>query len=185
MVDLKRPKLITLFYFSIVLALSSCGGGSSGSTNEPPQVSNNKVSAVRTSVSTLLVCTNGGITVEVGIDDNDNGQLDDSEVDSTSDVCNGADGHDALISLATLGAGATCAAGGILVESGPDLNLDGSLQANEITATSPICNGAGGSSSQTDVAYIIDLSSEEAGANCPNGGTRIDSGNDLNLDSSL
>lgn len=189
--DFKQLTLNTFLYGSILFALSACGGGGGTSsatpTNTPSTTQNggDKTTAVRTSISTISSCTNGGITVEMGIDDNGNSQLDDSEVDSTSDVCNGADGRDALISLATLGAGATCAAGGILVESGPDLNTDGSLQSDEITATSPICNGAGGSSSQTSIAYIIDLSTEASSVNCPNGGTRIDSGNDLNLDTTL
>jgi len=37
-----------------------------------------------------LVCLNGGTLVEVGIDDNDNGVLESSEVDSATIVCHGA-----------------------------------------------------------------------------------------------
>ena len=39
-------------------------------------------------------CTNGGVRVEGGVDANDDGVLQDDEVSSTADVCNGAPGSD-------------------------------------------------------------------------------------------
>lgn len=39
-------------------------------------------------------CPNGGITIDSGIDENGNGELDEDEVDNTQVVCNGQDGAD-------------------------------------------------------------------------------------------
>ena len=39
-------------------------------------------------------CPDGGVQIDVGVDDNDNGVLDSSEIDQTTYICNGADGND-------------------------------------------------------------------------------------------
>ena len=39
-------------------------------------------------------CPDGGVQIDVGVDDNDNGVLDSSEIDQTTYICNGADGSD-------------------------------------------------------------------------------------------
>jgi hypothetical protein len=39
-------------------------------------------------------CTNGGIKIDVGVDDNDDGALQATEIDQTIYVCDGADGAD-------------------------------------------------------------------------------------------
>ena len=39
-------------------------------------------------------CPDGGVQIDVGVDDNDNGVLDSDEIDQTTYICNGADGSD-------------------------------------------------------------------------------------------
>lgn len=58
-------------------------------------------------------CENGGIKVDVGIDDNTNGSLDGNEVLSTSFICNGVDGNTSLTSVTTEPAGDNCENGGV------------------------------------------------------------------------
>ena len=41
-------------------------------------------------------CADGGIKIEVGVDDNDDGNLQSSEIDQTTYICNGADGVDGV-----------------------------------------------------------------------------------------
>jgi hypothetical protein len=70
--------------------------------------------------------------------------------------------------------GANCAAGGEAIESGVDHNANGVLDASEITATSYVCAGVGGS--VTLVGVVV----EPPGAHCANGGQAIETGFDTN-----
>jgi hypothetical protein len=119
-------------------------------------------------------CSNGGVRVDVGPDDNGDGVLDAEEVVTSEYVCNGADGDqgpagpagqpgadgsdgadgadgtngtnglDALVAVADEPAGANCADGGIRVTSGSDDNRNGTLDALEVDTTRYVCNGADG-----------------------------------------
>ena len=72
-----------------------------------------------------------------------------------------------------------CADGGKMVEAGVDKNANGTLDADEVTSTSYICNGAGGKPS------LVKTSPEAAGTNCPFGGTKIETGLDKNANGTL
>ena len=124
-------------------------------------------------------CENGGIKVEVGIDNNANGVLDSNEVVSTSYVCNGLDGKTSLTAVTTEPAGDNCENGGIKIDSGIDLNGDGTLETTEINATAYVCNGVDGNDG------LIKTTNEAAGMNCENGGIKIDSGIDTNGNGAL
>ena len=107
-------------------------------------------------------CVAGGIKIEGGTDANRNGVLDAGEVASTQYSCNGlggaagatgasgaagasgARGHGTISVVTDEAPGANCVAGGKKIESGVDLNDDGSLQAAEVTATNYVCNGVAG-----------------------------------------
>ena len=107
-------------------------------------------------------CAYGGVMIEVGTDDNDNGMLDSFEIDSTEYVCDGADGTDgvdgaqgpagptgmagmsSLITTSTEPAGSNCAAGGIKIGIGVDDNGDMQLQNSEIDSTLFVCDGEDG-----------------------------------------
>ena len=74
--------------------------------------------------------------------------------------------------------GANCANGGLRVAVGIDTNGNGMLDATEVTNTSYVCNGEGTSS-------LVRTGPEAAGANCPWGGTRIETGLDTDSDGTL
>lgn len=102
---------------------------------------------------------------------------------------NGSDGANSLLSLSAEPAGARCPAGGTRVESGWDIDRDGTLAAGEVTQTAYICTGANGSNGSTGsngpagpagIATLLLLEPEPAGSNCAAGGTRVRSGPDSN-----
>lgn len=145
-------------------------------------------------------CPSGGIAVKVGVDTNGNGVLDDSEVTSTSYVCNGRNGNLGTSGATTLvrqdvePAGAHCPAGGVAVKSGIDANGNGTLEDAEVTTTSYVCNGAAGdagaqgpagSSGPAGAQSLVTLTPEPAGPNCPFGGTLVKNGLDTNANGTL
>jgi hypothetical protein len=80
------------------------------------------------------------VAVRVGLDDNGDGVLADSEIDDTSYVCDGADGHDTLVRTSDAPPDDTCPAGGILVEAGVDRDDDGVLSDEEVSALGTVCD---------------------------------------------
>ncbi len=90
----------------------------------------------------------------------------------------GQDGANGVVATSAEPSGANCKYGGSKVEIGLDTNGNGSLDASEVTSTTYVCNGAGTSS-------LVKTSAEPAGANCPFGGTRIETGLDTNNDGTL
>ncbi len=138
---------------------------------------------------------NGGQRMRSGLDDGlptgtaDDGILQDGEVDSTAYVCNGAtgaDGHALLVTTDTT-VGTACDAygnGGTRIRMGLDDGLptgtadDGVLQDGEVDSTAVVCNGA-------SIVSLVAVVDEPPGANCANGGKRIDSGVDSDRDGIL
>ena len=172
--NMNQTKTKNLFFGLIILLFIGCEGeeGPIGPTGLNSLVNiSNEPSGTN--------CENGGIKVEVGIDNNSNGSLDTDEILSTSFVCNGVDGNTSLTSVTTEPAGANCENGGIKIDSGVDSNGDGTLDDTEITATAYVCNGIDGNNSLTKIT------SEAAGTNCENGGLKIDTGIDSDSDGTL
>ncbi|MEO0601988.1 MAG: putative Ig domain-containing protein, partial [Myxococcota bacterium] len=112
----------------------------------------------------------GGITVQTGVDDNGDGILDPSEVDSTETICNGEDGVNSLLEIVAEPPGANCLAGGQQLTSGLDQDRNGVLEGAEIDDTVFVCD---------PVANLVEVTPEAASQNCPDGGSRIDAGLDL------
>lgn len=92
-------------------------------------------------------CVNGGIKIEVGVDDNDNNLLDWNEVDQTQYVCNGSDGQDGQDGQNGTSGGASedtmltristptlqsCSSGGRIMEQGLDNGDGGGIAQNSI-----------------------------------------------------
>lgn len=76
-----------------------------------------------------------------------------------------------------------CPAGGITVQSGVDVNGNGVLDQSEVSNTQYVCNGnngANGTNGLNGIGALIATTSEPAGANCANGGSKISSGSDAN-----
>jgi len=93
---------------------------------------------------------------------------------------NGPPGASALIVTSVEPAGANCLFGGTKLEVGIDANKDGTLDSSEVSpgGTSYVCNGVGKNS-------LVKTSAEAAGPNCPLGGTRIETGLDVNNNGTL
>jgi OmcA/MtrC family decaheme c-type cytochrome len=85
----------------------------------------------------------------------------------------GDPGDNALAVTTAEPAGANCPSGGTRIDVGLDANANGTLDASEITSTSYVCNGSGQSS-------LVKTGDEPVGANCPFGGTKIETGLDAN-----
>ncbi len=92
----------------------------------------------------------------------------------------GGSGSNALVKVTAEPAGLNCQYGGTRIEAGVDANRNGTLDPSEVSAsgTSYVCNGVGKSP-------LVRTLAEPAGANCPFGGTRIESGLDANNNGTL
>ncbi|MBO4710706.1 collagen-like protein [bacterium] len=111
--------------------------------------SDGKNALAKTSSANSSECLNGGVKIEIGIDDDRDGELDDSEVDETKYACNGPagkDGDNALVNITDEPQGANCPKStGVKIEIGIDKDGDGELTGDEISNTKYICNGKNGS----------------------------------------
>jgi hypothetical protein len=111
-------------------------------------------------------CAAGGKRIDKGPDANGNGTLENSEVTASTFVCAGAPGltgadggvgpaggdgdvglrgHSSLLRTSKEADGANCAHGGLRIETGVDVNDDGTLQDSEVNAsqTQFLCEPAG------------------------------------------
>jgi|GEM_PF-1304080 len=131
-------------------------------------------------------CPNGGYKVNSGIDVNKNGTLDIAETQSTTYICNG---KSALTSLMAEPSGSNCPTGGFRLNTGIDVNGNGTLETSEITNSQFVCNGragndgnngSNGNDGSNGINSLVSMVAEPAGANCPNGGYKVNSGLDVN-----
>lgn len=119
-------------------------------------------------------CPSGGVAVQSGVDENDDGELQDDEITSTRYVCHGvgesgaegasgpagADGRAALVRLDEESAGENCAFGGTRVSAGVDVDGNGMLDAHEVESIEFVCNGADAAAAGESFAlrgdYVVD-----------------------------
>lgn len=141
----RSPFLLALLVGGVVACTGSQGPagppGDSGGTGTPGANALTKTTAEPAGAN----CPDGGTKIEVGVDTNGNGVLDDSEIiaASTTYVCNGS-GKNSLVRTGAETPGANCPYGGTKIETGLDTNNDGVLQDSEVNAaaTSYVCNVA-------------------------------------------
>jgi hypothetical protein len=119
-------------------------------------------------------CTTGGYKLNTGVDLNNNNNLDPSEITNSQFICNGIAGNNSLVTLVKEPAGSSCSAGGYKVNTGVDVNSNGTLDVSEIQSTTYICNGNNGFNS------LIAVKAEPAGPNCTYGGYSFNTGTDVN-----
>jgi hypothetical protein len=131
--------------------------------------------------ATAAQCMFGGYVMYSGLDDNRDGTLQSTERDSTSVVCNGANGYNAVTRQEAY-TGSQCASGtGTKVTSGLDMNRNGALEAAEIQSTSYVCNGAAGDDGTDSL-----IRTSNAGSACSiYGGIKVQVGMDDNHNGSL
>lgn len=157
---LSRLGLEMLIGSFLTLILVACSGGAQDTTTLSPPPGNDVAIGVL-NFAPLSNCPNGGVTIESGVDSNQDHVIQTSELTSTQFVCNGLNGNDgtnglngsdgisnfkALLLISHELPGINCATGGSVVNVGLDLNQDNILGRNEITSFNYICNGANGAS---------------------------------------
>lgn len=101
---------------------------------------------------------------------------------------NGANGLSSIVQTSDEPAGANCPTGGTKLDIGHDSDGDGALAGAEIEQTVYVCNGddgEDGNNGSNGMDSIVQSSAEPAGANCANGGTKLEIGQDVNNDGSL
>jgi hypothetical protein len=163
-----------ILFWIFLSTLVSC------STNDPTPGADGLISLIKiSSESPGQNCVAGGTKIDTGIDKNRNKSLDTDEIQSTAYICNGSSGINNLIKITDEQAGANCANGGYKIDSGLDLNKDGTLGGSEVTKSVYLCNGNDG------LNNLMNVTVEPAGNNCANGGYKIQSGLDLNKDGLL
>jgi hypothetical protein len=157
----RLTKTITFYFGLIVLAgLPACGG----STSE----ANLAIALSVLKAAPSISCPNGGITIQTGIDANNDQLLNDEEVSREQFICNGAaavNGSSSLSSLLVIQdepIGTRCSSGGSQVNAGLDVNANSILDATEITSTTYVCHG-------NSPAAAINGTNGSAGANGSNG----------------
>jgi hypothetical protein len=95
-------------------------------------------------------CQGGGKRIDTGFDDNDNGQLDPSEIDVSAYICDGdvgprgASGANSIAVLYPEDPGSQCANGGVRVDFGLDVDGNGELAAEEVGGSRYVCHGIDG-----------------------------------------
>lgn len=117
-------------------------------------------------------CPNGGIQIEIGIDDNFNSTLDSDEVDKIEIVCHGRDGKDSEnISSSNQTQNLTVADVNQLIK---DAIADIPQLKSDTSATST-----------PGLSSLILTSTEPSGSNCGSGGVKIQAGLDSNKNNTL
>jgi hypothetical protein len=133
-----------------------------------------------------IECSLGGVSIQSGMDINGNAKLDLTEVSTSSSICNynngAVDGFNSLVEIAEEVAGNNCSYGGQKVATGSDTNRNTILDFDEVLVSKYICQGADGVDGTDGATALVNLVSEAVGANCTNGGMRIDAGLDTNSD---
>ena len=92
-------------------------------------------------------CVNGGIRIDVGVDDDANGVLETSEIDQTQYVCDGGSSSNTMLTTITSPLESmNCDAGGQVISHGLDNGEEGGIAANgvlesgEIDSTTTVCS---------------------------------------------
>ena len=81
-----------------------------------------------------------------------------------------------------------CANGGVVITTGVDTNGNGTLEVGEVRDSQVVCNGTTGdkgSTGQDGLRTLVVRSEEPAGANCTQGGEKVEAGVDDNGDGTL
>lgn len=108
-------------------------------------------------------CSNGGLKVDYGQDINENGVLEDTEVQGTSFICNGTSQDPVLVVTVDEPSGDNCADGGVKLLVGVDENGNGILETEEVDNIAFICNGEDAEATgKTFVVLSGDLTNEQA-----------------------
>jgi MYXO-CTERM domain-containing protein len=102
---------------------------------------------VETTDAPESACASGGKTITVGVDADDSGVLEETEIVDSWHVCDPV--ATPLVQVNEEPPGVNCAAGGQRIETGLDEDFDGLLSVNEIDGTTYVCNGETGETGES------------------------------------
>jgi len=88
-----------------------------------------------------VLCEYGGYRFVTGLDQNENGILEATEIQDSVLLCNESDDFNTLIDTEYENPGMNCSSGGLRVLTGKDLNKNDSLESDEVEAIEYVCNG--------------------------------------------
>lgn len=95
-----------------------------------------------------------------------------------------ATGSATLLRIAAEAPGGNCAAGGVRIQSGMDIDANGVLADSEVSSTQYVCNGTSGANAGTGstngLSTLVRLRPEPAGTPCAQGGSAVLAGLDAN-----
>lgn len=97
----------------------------------------------------------------------------------------GPSGLNALIATVAEPAGTNCEHGGFRINIGSDANANSTLDASEISSTAYACNGEPGVSGDAGLTFLVKTTPEAPGENCSEGGFKIETGKDTNVNGVL
>ncbi|MBX3189168.1 MAG: hypothetical protein KF819_19250 [Labilithrix sp.] len=117
-------------------------------------------------------CPAGGTRILTGNDADGDGLLAPKEISASQVVCNaapspGANASGPIVSVDVEPKGKNCAEGGVAVKSGLDKNANAALDADEITDTKWICNGAKAAAGSNPVVNVYDEAGFEIAQSTP------------------
>ena len=131
-------------------------------------------------------CEFGGKKINAGIDENNNALLNAEESSYTESICNiYSTSIRSLVEMNDEAVGLNCAAGGVVIHTGQDLNNNGDLESSEVSETQYVCNGANDGEWLDLTNLLIDTVQEVPGDNCLHGGDKHYIGIDLDSNGAL
>jgi hypothetical protein len=131
-------------------------------------------------------CPYAGLRIEAGLDVDRSATLDAGEVESTVYICNQrVDGRSTAVRTVSVDPGVTCPAGGQRIETGIDDDDDRVLDDTEVDSSAVVCQGTDGADGYTTRVRLVNIPSGIGASACPFGGTRIESGSDVDRDGTL
>lgn len=84
-------------------------------------------------------CTTGGIALISGVDVDENGVLDEEEIEGTQYICTAV--QEIIDTVDLMEGNANCPTGGVMIVRGSDLDGDGMLSVEEVESESYVCQG--------------------------------------------
>ncbi|MFW5967257.1 MAG: DUF7151 family protein [Persicimonas sp.] len=132
------------------------------------------------SVSPGDECTAGGKEINMGYA-NEDGELDEEDIDETVVLCHGEDAPLLLIATEEAEEDA-CPESGELIEYGYDLNDDGELSEDETEGSYTVCDGETGADGDTP---LVETSAVDPGDDCETGGVAYETGFDTDDDGEI
>lgn len=165
--------------FLVCFFLSACGSGGGGeSSPQTPEASRGfSSSSVHASdFESSPLCPGGGVEIHTGVDVNQNGLLDESEINATQELCH-LESDRIMAVVEPLSVDSECAFGGNRLKIGYDQNNNDLIDADEVNQSLLLCH----QQALTQLAMaVFRYDQEPEGENCTFGGTSQSIGIDRN-----